>query len=179
MGDFEDKLNNILSNPAELEKIMGLASRLMGGSDTGTASVGMSASSSGGNSDNSRQRSRDEGAPTVPSLPSTINAASPQSGLSEEKTGSAQSAVTADAGAGLASALPTLMNSNMLRQLGGLMSNSMSSASAGDNKMALLNAMGPYLSRERREKLQKAMRFAKMAKLAREIFREYGGESSV
>lgn len=33
MSDFEDRINAILGNPAEMEKIMNMASQLMGGSE--------------------------------------------------------------------------------------------------------------------------------------------------
>ena len=41
---------------------------------------------------------------------------------------------------------------------------------------ALLTALLPLLHEERRAKLRKAMRFAKMAKLAGGVLREFGGE---
>ena len=43
------------------------------------------------------------------------------------------------------------------------------------DKTPLLQALSPYLRPERRAKLQKAMRMAKMARLARAALNEYGG----
>ncbi|MBQ9762082.1 MAG: hypothetical protein IJV82_03290 [Oscillospiraceae bacterium] len=50
----------------------------------------------------------------------------------------------------------------MIRKLSGLASQS----GIDKNQQTLLRALGPYLSRERISKLEKAMRAAKMAKLA-------------
>lgn len=108
MSDFEDKLNAILGDPAQMEKITQMASKLMGGS-----------------------------APEAEqSLP-----------------------------------MPEL-GAEMMSKVGKLLTNS-----GGDNeKTALLKAMQPYLSKERRDKMEKAMRFAKIAKMAGMAFSEFGGE---
>ena len=59
-------------------------------------------------------------------------------------------------------AAPPLLDPAMLQKLSGL------AASAGtDNQQkALLSALGPYLSRDRVQRLERAMRAAKMAKMA-------------
>lgn len=98
MSEFEDRLNSILSDPAEMEKITRLASELMGG----------------GNAQN------------------------------EEAGG------TPDA------------DSEMLRRISELLGGS---GGRGD-KTDLLHALSPYLRPERQAKLKKALRLAKMAKLA-------------
>ena len=46
----------------------------------------------------------------------------------------------------------------------------------GDHKRALLEAMKPYLSPQRREKLEKAMKLAKMIGMAEIAFEAMGGE---
>lgn len=58
----------------------------------------------------------------------------------------------------------------MLGKLAGLAGQS----SIDRNQQALLNALGPYLSRQRIGKLEKAMRAAKMANLA-SVFLSQGG----
>ena len=120
MSEFEDKINAILGNPAEMEKITKLAAQIMGG--------GGAASSS----------------PEAPQEPPRETP-----------------------GLDLGSIDPELFGKigRLLSQTGG-----------GSDKTALLRAMGPYLSQDRRERMEKAIRFAKIAKLAGAAIREYGGE---
>lgn len=63
-----------------------------------------------------------------------------------------------------------MLDSQMLSRISSLMS-----SGGGNDKTNLLRAMTPYLKDSRREKMEKAMRFAKMAKIAGIAFREYGG----
>ena len=51
--------------------------------------------------------------------------------------------------------------------------------SGSREKTALLQAMRPFLSAERQERLERAMRFASMAKLAGTVMRELGGTGHV
>ena len=108
MSEFEDKLNHILSDPQEMEKISRLAAQLMGGSADGQGD-----------------------APPPP-------------------------------GGGL----PDLKG-----MLGGLGQRS--------DKSALLSALSPYLSPDRRQKLQKALRLAQAARIAGVALEAYGGDGSV
>ncbi len=62
-----------------------------------------------------------------------------------------------------------MLDGQMLSRISSLMSG------GGNDKANLLRAMTPYLKDSRREKVEKAMRFAKMAKIAGIAFREYGG----
>lgn len=64
-----------------------------------------------------------------------------------------------------------MLDGQMLSRISSLMS----SAGGENDKASLLRAMTPYLRDSRREKMEKAMRFAKMAKIAGIAFREYGG----
>lgn len=124
MSEFEDKINAILGNPAEMEKITKLAAQIMGG--------GGAASSS-------------------PEAPQEPPREKPQE-------------------------TPGLDLSGIDPELFGKIGRLLSQTGGGSDKTALLRAMGPYLSRDRREKMEKAMRFAKIAKLAGAAIREYGGE---
>ncbi len=110
MSEFEDKLNSILSDPGQMEKITQMASKLMGGGQT-----------------------------------SETQAEDPEPFLDTE------------------------LLSKMSRLLKG-------SGGTDSSKTALLKAMEPYLSKERRSKMEKAMRFAKVAKMAGIAFSEFGGE---
>ena len=65
------------------------------------------------------------------------------------------------------------LDPELISRLGSLMS------SGESEKTALLNAMAPYMSETRREKLKKAMRFARMAKLAGAMFGEMGDKRDV
>lgn len=64
----------------------------------------------------------------------------------------------------------SMLDPQMLSRISSLMF-----SSSGSDKAGLLRAMTPYLKDARREKMEKAMRFAKMAKIAGIAFREYGG----
>lgn len=128
MSELEDKINGILGDPAQMEKIAGLAKSLMGGGDSG-------------------------GAPA-------------------EKTKSA--------GGGLDSLMQSLgsdgaIDPAMLARLSRAFS-----SGAGEKKQerALLEAMKPYLSEKRRSKMDKAIKLARLASIARIAMGEMGGDSS-
>lgn len=73
----------------------------------------------------------------------------------EQITKLAQSLMGGDGGASQSSGFDL----SSLGQLGGM--------SDGGDKQALLNAMKPFLSEKRRSKMDRAMKFARLAKLAR------------
>ena len=101
MNEFEEKLNAVLNNPAELERIARLAAELMGGEDDETAP------------------------PPKPDIPP--------------------------------------LDSELLGKLTKLMG----SAGGGSDKTALVQALSPYLKPDRQARLQRALRMAKVARLAR------------
>ena len=68
-------------------------------------------------------------------------------------------------------AAPPAFDDRMLGQLQGLMNSKKSSSSE-----ALLRAMQPYLSEKRRLKMDKALKLARMAKLAGFAMEEFGGD---
>ena len=107
MNELEERINSVLSDPAQLEKLAGLAQRLMGGADE----------------------------PPAAQPPSV-----PDAGL------------LAKLAAGLRGA-----------------------ESEPGRERALLAAMRPYLSEGRREKMDRALRLAHMAKLAQRVLGEMGG----
>ena len=110
MSDFEDMINSVLGDPAQMEKIAGIAKNLMGG-----------------------------GGADIPSgnFPSGSGNLSTQSGF--------------DFDPAILGKLSSLMNST---------------SEKGSDKKALLEAMKPYLSEKRRQKMDKALRIARLAKLA-------------
>ena len=116
MSDFEEQLNSILSDPAQMEKITSMAKSLMGGGET------------------AQERSEH--------LPKK------ESSLLE----------TFD---------PAML---------GRLSKVMSGMNRQDDKQALLEAMKPYLSQPRREKLERAMKLAKMIHMAEIAFGTLGGD---
>ena len=116
MNEFEEKLNAILGDPAEMERITRLASELMGGGDLSAPSA-------------------------QPRLEDTV---------------------------------PPIADGELLRKITKLLG---SGGVTGTDKTPLLQAMAPYLKPARQAKLQKALRMAKMAKLARAALEEYGGEN--
>ena len=105
MGELEEQINRILSDPGQMEKLTGLASLLMGG----------------------------EGETAAPS---------PAAGL----------------------------DPGLLQKLGG----ALGGGEAG-REAALLEAMRPWLSQKRQHKMDRALKLAKMARLARLALDQMGG----
>ncbi len=116
MSEFEDKINALLNDPGQMEKISKLAAKFMGAGDDG-------------------------GAPAA------------------EQSGGSDIGIDPD----------------MMTKLSRLMFK----ADSGGDKTALLRAMEPYLAKERREKMEKAIKFARIAKIASTALREYGGDGDV
>ena len=112
MSELEDQLNSILSDPAQMEKIAGLAKTLMGG-----------------------------GSGAAPDSP-------PPSPLGE---------LGLDAG--------------LLAKL----SRAMNDGGESGRERALLTAMQPYLSEKRRGKMDRALKLARLARIARLAMGETGG----
>ena len=105
MSDFEERLNSILNDPNQMDRIAAMAKSLMGGEE--------------------------------PKL-----------------------SVPAD-----------------LPDMGKLMASfGVSGGGGADNKRALLEAMKPYLAPHRREKLDRAMKLAKMIGMAETAFGLFGGD---
>lgn len=67
------------------------------------------------------------------------------------------------------------LDPRLLHMISGLMSE----FSAPDKSTALLNAVQPYLRQERRDKVEKALKIARIAKLAGKAFNEMGGNAFV
>lgn len=125
MSEFEDRVNSILNDPDQMDKIANLAKTLMGGDGA-----------------------LDEGAPP-----------------NDEKKGGLAALFD---GAGADAAVL------------GRISRALSAQSAADkDKTALLEAMKPYLSEKRRNKMDKAMKIARFARIARAAMGESGGEEDV
>ena len=106
MGELEDQLNSILSDPEQMAKIAGLAKSLMGGEDD---------------------------------VPPPPGEAGPDPGL--------------------------------LQMLG----RAMNAGGENSREQALLAAMKPYLSEKRRGKIDRAMKLARLARIARFAMGETGG----
>lgn len=118
MSDFEDRLNSILSDPAQMEKITSMAKSLMGGGEP------------------AREQPKAE--------------PKKDSGLFENFD-------------------PALLG-RLTKAMGGM--------NRKDEKQALLEAMKPYLSQKRREKLERAMKLAKMIHMAEIAFGTLGGDNA-
>ena len=129
MSELEDKINGILGDPVQMEKIAGLAKSLMGGSDSGSDTAEKAKSAGGG----------------LDSLMQSLG--------------------------GSDSAIDPAMLARLSRAL---------SSGAGEKKQerALLEAMKPYLSEKRRSKMDKAIKLARLASIARIAMGEMGGDSS-
>ncbi|NCB74711.1 MAG: hypothetical protein EOM51_08215 [Clostridia bacterium] len=159
MSDLEGMINGILSNPDEMKKIMDMAGKIMG------SQSGASASQS------------DSGTPQGSALDGIL------SGINAPTGDIAAAAQNLMGGGGLQSLLgggglqkllvsPTVQRLLSSRTLRGIMSSKavQSLASGGINtkndKSELFDALKPYLSAERRAKLERAMVFAKAMRFA-------------
>lgn len=123
MGDFENKLNEILSSPESLEQIMNLARSL-----------------SGGEADNSEKEVKQES-------PKSQSPFEPLSGID-----------------------PRIM---------GMLGSALKEFSAPSENAALISAIKPYLKQDRREKVEKAIQIAKLAKIAKNVIPDIGGTNNV
>jgi len=126
MGDFENKMNELLKSPESMEQIMKLARSLSGNSD-------------GHNSD------AEHGGP-----------------------GNAQqNPEPAEFGGGID---PRLM---------GLFGAALKEYGSPNDKATLITALKPYLKSDRRDKIDKALQIAKLAKVAKTVIPEFGGTKNV
>lgn len=112
MSEFEDRLNSILNDPAQMDRITAMAKSLMGST---------------------------ESSPPPPKSAGGLE------------------------GLDLGRMMAVLGNGNR---------------NSSDNKRALLEAMKPYLSPHRREKLDRAMKLAKMIGMAEIAFGMMGGDDA-
>ena len=123
MGELEEKLNNILSSPADMEKILGLARELSG-------------SKAGGKPSSEKSEARD----------------------------------------GLLGSLGSL-DPKVIGMVSRLMGEY---SSASSDKAALVSSIKPYIREERREELDRAVKIAKAAHVARIALSEFsGGEFNI
>ena len=118
MSEFEDRLNSILSDPAQMERITSMAKSLMGDGET----------------------------------------AQEQSKSQVKKE--------------------TNVFENFDPAMLGRITKMMGAGNKTDDKRQLLEALKPYLSQRRREKLERAMKLAKMIHMAELTFGVLGGEDA-
>jgi hypothetical protein len=141
LSEFEDRINSLLNDPKQMDKIAALAKSLMG----------------------------EEGGTQKPQ--GTAKAAE-SGGLDPDMlgklTGLFKNDGSEDGGLGLDPA--------MLGKLAGILKKG---GSENSERTALLNAMKPYLSEKRRSKMDKAMKLARIAKIAELAAGEFGGDGDV
>lgn len=139
MSEFEDKINSLLNDPKQMDKIAALAKSLMG----------------------------EEGGGQKPQ--STANVAQ-DSGFDPAMLNKLSGLFKKDGSD------DTGLDPAMLGKLMGLLK---TGASGDSERTALLNAMKPYLSEKRRTKMDKAMKLARIAKIAELAAGEFGGDGNV
>lgn len=122
MSEFEDRLNSILNDPQQMDKISNLAKSLMGG-DGGSTEA---------------EKSGDDG------LGSMLS-----------------SFMGGDGG----------IDPAVIGRLGSLIS---AGSAQNNERQALFNAMMPYLSQKRRAKMERAIKLAGLARIARLAMGEMG-----
>ncbi len=159
MSDLEGMINGILSNPDEMKKVMEMAGKIMG--SQGGASAAQS----------------DGGSPQAPTLDSILN------GINAPMGDVASAAEKLMGSGGLQSLLgggdlQKLLGSPLIQRLlssrtvqGILSSRAVQNLASGglntkNDKSELFNALKPYLSAERRNKLDRAIVFAKAMRFA-------------
>ncbi len=121
MGDFENMLNSILSNPKDMERIMGLARELTGDKPP----------------EPEPEKPKREEAHASP--PPDLNGLTP----------------------GMLSAIGKILGELNKKD---------------DGKAALIASMKPYVRPERRETLDRALKIARIARIARTAINELGGD---
>ena len=123
MGDFEDKINDLLKSPESLEQIMMLARSLSGNSSESDS-------------------------------PKETN--------------------------GLSNILGSLGGSDGFDpQLMSFLGTALKEYSSPSDKTALISALKPFLKNEKRQKVDRAMQIAKLAKVAKHVIPEIGGSKNV
>lgn len=123
MGDFENKLNDLLKSPESLEQIMNLARSL-----------------SGAEAENTEKEVKQES-------PKSQSNADPATGFD-----------------------PKLM---------GMLGSALKEFGVPSDNAALISAIKPYLKQDRRDKVEKAIQIAKLAKIAKNVIPDIGGPNNV
>lgn len=149
MSELEDKINGILGDSEQMAKITELARSLMGGADGGGASAAADAGSGGA----------DSGGAGLFSALSGLSGGNPGQSGGDGGAAGALSELGIDAAA--------------LGRIGRLMS---AGGAQSSNEQALLSAMRPYLTEKRRSKMDRAMKLAKLARIARLALGETEGD---
>lgn len=147
MSELEDKINGILNNPEQLEMIAKMAQSFMGEKGGGDGHGGAGEHGQRGNRENETL------AETIAGL---FGGNKSQGGNSEASSSSPLGDI----------------DPKMLGMLGKFMGG----AGTGGKSHGVITALLPHLSERRREKLERAMKIAKMAKVAEVVFAEGGGD---
>lgn len=130
MGELEDRINSVLGDPEQMEKITKLAKSFMAGKQSGESGAETDGDIGG-----------------LGSLLSTLNPG-----------GEAPD-----------------FDPKILSRIGKLLKNS---APEKKQEQALFEAMKPYLSEKRRNKMDKAIRIARIAGIAKAVMGEMGGDGA-
>lgn len=135
MGQLEEMINGVLSDPEQMKKIMDIAGSIMGGVGEG-------------------QSADATAAPSAPSSPSTPESMPDFSSIMKGLSGLS----------GISGGLGNLAK-GFLGGAGG----------RDEEKKALLEAMRPWLSEKRQGKLDRAMKLARVMRIAGVAFLKNGG----
>ena len=141
-------INNILNDPEQMKKVMEMAGQLMGNSGDAAASP----------------QSEEQAAPSLDNILSSLGA---NSGGVDPQLAQLLSGMGAKLGGlfgGGGSPLGNLFGGGAGLQ--SMIQNASRSLSGGNDKKQLIEALKPYLSEERRQKLDRAMVFAKVMHVA-------------
>lgn len=158
MDAFDDKLNQLLSNPEAMDQILKMAQSLMGGEGQQTAATGQGSAVPEG----AEQPGWQASAPGAPSGQAAFQ--TPGGGQTGGFSGGNQPAPEADPGflSGLGSIDPKTIAALLpiLRELG---------SGQNSNARQLLFALRPYLKPERQEKVERALQLARLFRVGKKF----------
>lgn len=163
MDAFDDKLNQLLSNPEAMDQILKMAQSLMGGEGQQAAAAGQGSAVPEGAEQSGWQASA-PGAPSGQTAFQTPGGGQTGSFSAFGASGGSQPAPEADPGflSGLGSIDPKTIAALLpiLRELG---------SGQNSNARQLLFALRPYLKPERQEKVERALQLARLFRVGKKF----------
>lgn len=147
MEDMTSAINSILNDPEQMQKVMEMANQVMGGNTENAASAG---------------------APSLDGMLSSLGSGGIDPQLAQLLGGAGAKLSGLLGGGGLGKLLGGGSFGKLLggSGLSGTLKNAARSMSGGNDKKQLMEALKPWLSESRQVKLDRAMAFAKVMRVA-------------
>lgn len=150
MNELEGMINSLMSNPEEMKKLMDMAGKILNTDSTGPTQKA--------------EESKQSGTPDFGSILSGLGASSGDSSSATDTTTPNLDSILSSLNnipGGLAGTVEKILSGDTMQKLikgGGL--------DQKDDKKDLIEALKPWVSEKRRNKLDKAMTFAKVMRVA-------------